>query len=145
MSSMMQDSVVSKAHEVFKAHYIEVSYDEEKNIIIYKWLGRISDEDAKTGMLKILDIIKKTKSQNLVADLTAFLGGSVNIAKWVNDEWSQMIYDAGLRNVAVKLPESAFGGFSNTVALGLKFVSLMKVEKFVSLADAYSWIEKNSK
>ncbi len=141
---MIQDNAVGKFREIFKTAYLEVKHDEKNNIIIYKWIGRINDEDAKTGMLKILEIIKRNKTPNLVADLTAFLGGSVNTAKWVNEEWSQMIYNAGLRNVAVKLPESAFGGFSNTVALGLKFVSLLNVEKFITLEDAYHWIEKNN-
>lgn len=128
--------------EKYKAPYLEVLHNAENNVIIYKWIGRISDQDARNGMNKILNIIKETKAQDLVADLTAFTGGSVETAKWVNDEWGQMLVNVGLKNVAVKLPESAFGGFSNTVALGPKFVSLLHVEKFVSIDDVYRWIEK---
>lgn len=142
---MIQGNSISRVREVYIAPHLEVYRDEEKNIIIYKWNGRINDVDGKNGMLKILEIIKKHRAKALVADLTSFLGGSVTIGKWVNEEWSQMLYDAGLRNVAIKLPESAFGGFSNTVALGLKFVSLLNVEKFVSSDEAYHWIDQNNK
>ncbi|WKN30797.1 STAS/SEC14 domain-containing protein [Porifericola rhodea] len=126
----------------YKAAYLEITHDEQKNVVFYKWIGRISDEDARKGMDQILDVIKSTQSVDLVADLTAFTGGSVEIAKWVNEHWSDMLVAAGLKNVAVKLPESAFGGFSNTVALGPKFVSLINVEKFVSNEDVYAWIEQ---
>src|SRR5687768_6610877 len=114
----------------FKTSYIEVNYNEKRKIVEYKWIGRISDGDAKTGMAKLLDIIKTTKSKNLLADITSFQGGSVETAKWVNDIWSKQLVEAGLKNVAVNVPLSAFGEFSNKLALGEKFVSLLKVEKF---------------
>lgn len=142
---MIQENLISRTREIFVAPHLEIYREEAKNIIIYKWKGRISDEDGKNGMLKVLEIIKKHKAKALIADLTTFMGGSVAIGKWVNEEWSQMLYDAGLRNVAVRLPESAFGGFSNTVALGLKFVSLLHVEKFISFDEAYLWIDQNNK
>lgn len=134
--------IKERVNEKYKTPYLEVLHNEEKNVIIYKWIGRISDQDARNGMTKILNIIRDAKAEDLVADLTAFTGGSVETAKWVNEEWSQLLVKAGLKHVAVKLPESAFGGFSNTVALGPKFVSLLKVEKFVSLDDVYRWIEE---
>lgn len=141
---MIQESLMVKAQEVYKAPYIEVYRNVEKNIITYKWIGKIHDVDGKNGMLIILELIKKHKVKGLIADLTSFLGGSVKIGKWINEEWSQMLYDAGLRNVAVRLPLSVFDDFSNTVALGLKFVSLLKVEKFIGIEDAYHWIGRNS-
>jgi hypothetical protein len=140
-------SVLTKENNLitkFQTSYLEVNYNEKRKIVAYKWIGHIMETEAKTGMAKILDIIKETKSKNLLADITSFKGGSVDTAKWVNDVWSQQLVNAGLRNVAVNVPLSAFGEFSNKIALGEKFISLLKVEKFTSLDEAYSWFEKNA-
>ena len=128
----------------FKTSYLEVNYNSIHQVVEYKWIGHIKDADAKTGMNKITEIIKQMKAKNLLADISAFKGGSVDAAKWVNDVWSDHLVNAGLKNVAVNVPANAFGEFSNKLALGEKFVSLLKVEKFQSFDQAYIWFEKHA-
>ena len=70
-----------------------------------------------------------------------FKGGTVETAKWVGEVISEKMKAAGVEKVAVAIPESAFGEFSNRIALGEKFVSLLNVEKFTSAKDAYAWFD----
>ena len=117
--------------------YVEV--DRLNKVLLYQWKGHILDGEARKGFVEIVDLIKKNNVVNLIADLFKFKGGTVETAKWVNDQYSLMLKDAGIKKVATTIPESAFGEFSNRIALGDKTVTLLKVEKFTSTEDAYNW------
>lgn len=117
--------------------YVEV--DQENSVLLYQWKGHILDDEAKEGFLQIIELIKEHEIQNLIADLFKFKGGTVETAKWVNDTYSELLKGAGIKKVATTIPESAFGEFSNRLALGAKTVTLLKVEKFTNTPDAYKW------
>ena len=120
--------------------YAEI--DLEKNVLMYQWKGHILDDEAKNGFSDILNLAKKHKLSQIIADISQFKGGTVKTAKWVDEHYSEMLKGAGVKKVAVVVPESSFGEFSNSVALGQKFVSLLEVEKFPSMPAAYNWFEK---
>jgi hypothetical protein len=128
----------------FKASYIEVVYNSQDKAVEYKWIGFIKEDDAKVGLQKILETIKEKKAINLIADIKEFKGGTVETAKWVNEVWSDQLVAAGLKNVAITVPENIFGEFSNKVALGEKFVKNLKVEKFSSVVQARAWLKSLS-
>lgn len=119
--------------------YVEV--DASNSVLLYQWKGHILDDEAKAGFTQIIDLIKKNHITNVIADLFKFKGGTVETAKWVSDVISEKMKAAGVEKLAVTVPESAFGEFSNRIALGEKFVSLLKVEKFTSAKDAYAWFD----
>lgn len=117
--------------------YVEV--DRTNQVLLYQWKGHILDAEAKEGFTLIVNLIKANRVSNLIADLFKFKGGSVETAKWVNETYSDMLKNAGIKKVATIVPESAFGEFSNRLALGPKTVSLLEVEKFTSAQEAYNW------
>ena len=117
--------------------YVEV--DKAHRVLLYQWRGHILDGEAKDGFSRIIELIKTHKVNNIIADLFKFKGGTVETAKWVNETYSGMLKNAGIEKVATTIPESAFGEFSNRLALGEKTVTLLKVEKFTSAQDAYQW------
>ena len=119
-----------------------VEVDEPNSVLLYQWKGHILDDEAKKGFLQIIDLIKLHKVRNVIADLFKFKGGTVETAKWVNDTYSELLRDAGVKKVATTIPESAFGEFSNRLALGAKTVTLLEVEKFTSTQDAYKWFSQ---
>ncbi len=124
-----------------KLPHLEVSYHPDQKTVEYKWIGFITAQQAKSGMDQISAIIKQTRVRKLVADISQFKGGAVESAKYVNDTWSEQLKQIGITHVAVNVPENVFGDFSNRMALGEKTVSLLKVEKFTSLEDAYEWFD----
>ena len=119
--------------------YVEV--DTSNSVLLYQWKGHILDDEAKAGFLQIIDLIKKNRITNVVADLFKFKGGTVETAKWVGEVISEKMKAAGVEKVAITVPESAFGEFSNRIVLGEKFVSLLNVEKFTNDKDAYAWFD----
>ena len=134
METIIQTSVVSINNPKL---YAEV--DRNNSVLLYQWKGHIMDDEAKEGFLSLTKLIKEHNLVNLLADITKFKGGTIATAKWVNTQWSEMVKEAGIKKVGVLVPESAFGEFSNQVALGEKFVSLLEVEKFNDISDAYAW------
>lgn len=129
---------------IFDAPYVEVYMNKEESTLVYKWIGHVKDEDALKGMNLITENIRKHSLKNMIADLNEFKGGSVNTAKWVNDVWSENLKAAGLKKLAVNVPVSVFGDFSNKLALGTKTVSLLEVNKFTTFADAYTWFKQSN-
>ncbi len=119
--------------------YVEI--DASSKVLLYQWKGHILDDEAKAGFLQIIDLIERNRITNVVADLFKFKGGTVETAKWVGEVISEKMKAAGVEKVAVAIPESAFGEFSNRIALGEKFASLLNVEKFTSAKDAYAWFD----
>ena len=142
MSVIVKENIQETATS-FIAPYVEAKYNAQHQVVEYKWIGHVKDQEAYTAFEKILNLCKKHKAKNIIADVTAFQGGSVQAAKWSNDVWSQQLADAGIKKLAVNLPKSAFGEFSLKISLGEKFLAVMKVEKFTSLEQAYSWFAKN--
>lgn len=140
----MNTSVIAETGKaIFDAPYVVVYINKEESTLIYKWMGHIKDEDALKGMNLITENIRTHSLKNMIADITEFKGGSVNTAKWVNEVWSEQLQAAGLQKLAVNVPASAFGDFSNKLALGAKTVSLLKVSKFITFADAFAWFKQN--
>jgi hypothetical protein len=121
-----------------------VAYNAVQKTVEYKWIGFISAQQAKAGMDQINAIIKETRASNLLADVSQFKGGAVESAKYVNEVWCEQLKRLGITHVAVNVPESAFGDFSNRMALGERTVTLLKVEKFVSHEDAYKWFNRQN-
>lgn len=135
----MNTTVLNDAQVTIDAPKLYIEVDPFKSILFYQWKGHILDSEAKAGFAQILDLIKKHRVTNLVADLFKFKGGTVETAKWANDVLSERLRDAGIKKVAVTVPESAFGEFSSRIALGEKFVSVLPVEKFTNAKDARAW------
>jgi hypothetical protein len=119
--------------------YVEI--DTSSKVLLYQWKGHILDDEARAGFTQIVELVKKNRITNVVADLFKFKGATVETAKWVGEVISEKMKSAGVEKVAVTVPESAFGEFSNRIVLGEKFVSLLNVEKFTNAKDAYAWFE----
>lgn len=133
-TTILNDVLVTIDHDKL---YVEV--DPLNHVLLYQWKGHILDGETKEGYQQILKLIKKHQITYLIADLYKFKGGMVETGKWVNETLSELLKSAGIQKVATTLPESAFGEFSNRIALGDKTVSLLKVEKFTNTKDAYQW------
>lgn len=128
---------------IFESPYLKVSVNLEEGALIYKWIGHIQEADAKKGMNLITDNISKHSFTNMLADLSEFKGGSINIARWVNEVWSESLKEAGLQKLAINIPTGAFADFSHKISLGAKTVSLLEVNKVTSYEDAYSWFKQS--
>jgi hypothetical protein len=142
MSATVKENVQETATS-FVAPYIEAKYNAQHQVVEYKWIGHVKDQDAHIAFEKILNLCKNHKAKYIIADVTAFQGGSVQAAKWSNDVWSVQLSEAGVKKIAVNLPKSIFGEFSLKISLGEKFLTVMDVQKFTSLEQAYLWFAKN--
>ena len=132
-------TILKESHIAIDSPKLYVEVDQANRVLLYQWKGHILDGEARSGFTQIVELIRKHKVNNLIADLFKFKGGTVETAKWVNESYSSMLRDAGIKKVATTIPESAFGEFSNRIALGDKTVALLEVEKFTSAHDACNW------
>ncbi len=125
---------------VFQLPFIEVKYLAEIHTLEYQWKGFIKNNDALLAMRKITALVKEKNASALLADLTAFGGGSSETSQWVDAVWSPDLHLAGIRHLAIVVPVSIFADFTNKVALGVNTLSLFNIQKFKSVEEAYHWI-----
>lgn len=140
MSETLPTEYHGASEEFFIEPYLEARVDNELKAIVYKWKGYIRDEEAMTGMRRLLDMVKQSKAVNLLADLTAFAGGSVEMAKWIDRIWSAQLKEAGVKNLAIILPISSVGEYTNTLALGPHAAQNLNSKLFDSEQKAAEWL-----
>src|SRR5688500_9024554 len=102
MSATVKENIQETATS-FVAPYIEAKYNAQHQVVEYKWIGHVKDQDAHIAFEKILNLCKNHKAKYIIADVTAFQGGSVQAAKWSNDVWSVQLAEAGVKKIAVNL------------------------------------------
>lgn len=100
----------------------------------------MQEDEARLFFEKILLYASQTGSRNLIADLSEFKGAHMNLAKYVNHIWSKQLAQTGIRRVAMTLPVSKFGAFSNRIASGPEVQANLITKEFESLDDAVRWI-----
>ncbi len=135
----MTTTILNDVQVAIDTPKLNVEVDVSNSVLLYQWNGHILDDEARAGFNQIVDLVKKHQITNLIADLFKFKGAPVETAKWVNDVLTEKLKAAGVKKVAVTLPESAFGEFSNRIAMGEKGMSLFDIEKFTTAKDAYVW------
>lgn len=110
--------------------------------LFYKLSGYIEEPEADTLFTRVLEEIEKTKVLKLVADLTDFKGGSLILAKYMNQVWIQKLANAGIIRIAFTKPRSRFGQFTNKIATEGNVNTLLQFKEFKDLNAAFNWIEK---
>lgn len=125
---------------IFKCDYLEVRHNAEHTTVEYKWIGFVNDEKSRAGMTKITEAIVKYKTPYLLADLWEFKGGTPETAKYVQEVWIEDIKKAGVKKIALNVPESIFGEISSQKALGDKGSKYFQMEKFTTYEQVYNWL-----
>ncbi len=118
-----------------------VRFDVSKKIIEEIYKNYSTPDEIKEMKLKEVELIAKYGITTYLSQMLKFQGTIPALQDWVKNEWTKMIYDAGIRNIAMVLPTDVYAIFALQNAMKSEIISLMRVEKFTSYEKALIWCE----
>jgi hypothetical protein len=133
---MENATIIGLDHKVVRHEYIP-----SKGYVFSCWTGEWADEKTMFEVVtKQAEVVRDNRCPYLLVDSTGYRGSTPKFQKWVNEVWSQMAYDYGLRHFAVVVPKDVFGSITIKQAFGEKLSSLINAQIFPDLKEAENWL-----
>ena len=136
----MQGTIDSPIH--YENNFIRIKYLAEKNYIEEVWKDFGEDEEIKTAKNKLTEMLKSTKVNAYLSDLTSFKGASPENQLWVRNIWFPEAYKAGLRIIAFLVMEDVFANFTVETAISGDYAKKITLHKFMTYEEAEKWIKE---
>jgi|GEM_PF-197503 len=135
-------SEVSKPALVIKKPFLEVSYDERNNVLIYKWIGFLTYDKRIEGIKDITNAIVRYQLPYLFADVLSFLGGSSDILTYIENIWIKKLTDIGIRKIGLIAPDNyIFDKSSQKSVFGETGTGHLKTMT-ATLENLYNWLKE---
>lgn len=93
---------------IFNKPYVEISFDEETQVLIARWIGFLKTDDLKTGCTELINFIKKNNIKNHLSDHTRLKILSKEAQEYLGGTWFPEVAGLGLRKVAVLVSDDVF-------------------------------------
>jgi hypothetical protein len=98
------------------AHYdtshLTVEYDESMDAVVMDWHDFAQGEDYRSGLDNGLELVKRKKARNWLADLREMGTVSEDDQEWSNTDWFPRAMGTSLSNMAIIKPESVVADMS---------------------------------
>lgn len=130
---------------LYQDPFLLIKHVPEQETLFYKLSGYLEEPEGNIFFRKVLEEIEATKARKLVADLAEFKGGSITLAKYIDQVWTYKLANAGVIRIAFTNPRSKFGKFTNKVATGSQANMLLELRGFKNLNAAFDWVEQEEK
>lgn len=88
--------------------YVTLSYESEKKCLVQTWKKFCTTEEYKLGQEKSLELVVAKGCTALICDTTNAGMLKADATQWAGEVLVPMLKKAGINNVEVVLPESAF-------------------------------------
>lgn len=113
----------------FDAPHATVSWDNATKCVHVEWKGFVHGEMVTTVLNNALDLFRTKETDRWLADTRKLKVFSDEDSRWVNEDWFPRAIQAGVRRMALLVPESVLA------QMALK--RLMQKVKDVELETAY--------
>ncbi|NHN30152.1 hypothetical protein [Paenibacillus agricola] len=122
----------------------QVSWNEELQAVKVEWKGFADGEELQRIMLKAIELLATRKSGKLLMDSSKASVVKAEDRAWIAQEFVTKAYDAGLRFMAMTIPEKTVAKLS----LG-RIVSNFddlpyKAKNFSEITEATEWLSVSS-
>lgn len=107
----------------------QVSWNEELQAVKVEWKGFSHGEELQRIMLKAIELLATRKSGKILMDSSNASAIKAEDSAWIDQEFVTKAYDAGLRFMAMTLPE--------------KTVAKLSIRRMVSNFDGLPYMSKN--
>ncbi len=127
--------------KVLNNDYVNVEYNDQTEVITLTWLDNPTSEEIRTGLNAGRDFVKENSLKKWIGD-TKLLGaiGDEDL-DWINNSWFPTLLEAGIRKMAVIIPENVFGQMCVEDIMGTVDTSTGFVSRyFDNVEDATTWI-----
>ena len=78
---------------IFNKPYVEISFDEETQVLIARWIGFLKTDDLKTGCAELVNFIKKNNIKNHLSDHTRLKILSKEAQEFLGGTWFPEVAD----------------------------------------------------
>jgi hypothetical protein len=118
----------------------KIEVDEDRDSVIYTRKGYASGEKFRRGSNAIIEFLRDNDFSKMVIDLSGMPSHTDEDKKWVQQEWTPKVLDAGITRVTVVHPPSVIAEMNlEQIMSGIEVPS---VETFItdSRPEALEWI-----
>lgn len=124
----------------FDAPYGTIYWDEVTECVHVEWKGFVHGEMLKTVLNTELDLFKTKDTDRWLADMRHIKVFDEEDSRWVNEVWFPRAIEAGVRRMALPVPESVLAQMSlKRLMQRVKEVYLEKAY-FRTLEEAKAWL-----
>jgi len=138
MFSDYQKNIDTPIH--FENNSLRIKYNQQRSFVEFTFKTFIKDEALKSALLRLVEMTKHTLTKKLLFNAKNFSGASAQTNRWLNEVWAVEAHKIGVENIAVVMPNSAFGVFSLKQCFGTNFLNAFKMFKSDKIFDAESWL-----
>lgn len=125
---------------LFETDYVKVEFNSDKNYIFVVWKKFANDNEQVMFREKLLEMIKKTKTNSYITDNRKLYGTTENVQKWIRDRWFPAAYEAGLRNVATVETSDKYAQFAINKIMEGEIFKTLNTKHFKTITEAENWI-----
>ncbi|HYF02632.1 MAG TPA: hypothetical protein VEC36_04605 [Patescibacteria group bacterium] len=125
--------------------FARVTFERDVPAVMIQWLSYATSQQFRTAIKKELEayehFLREHKKLHWIAETTRMIGVGHEDIEWVASELNPRMYKAGLRYMAVVLPQSAFAKMSVDDYVQFTDQKQIEIRNFGNLSDAKSWLK----
>ena len=129
----------------FETDYIKISWDSELQAVVSEWIGYLGGGTGKTQIshTKIAELLTQHTAKKWLSDTRSLKVTDQADQDWIAEVGQKLLVRAGLRYVAIVLPQSAIANLSlNRILKRIEDFDL-ELSNHATLEEAKFWL--NSK
>ena len=121
--------------------FVKVEYDKQTEIISLTWLVTPTSEEIRIGLNAGRDFVKDNNVTKWIGDTTHLGVIADEDLEWINTKWFPTLLQAGIKKMAVILPNNVFGQMNVEDIMGTVDTSTgFESRYFDGIEDATNWI-----
>lgn len=126
----------------FDAPYATVYWDEATKCVHVEWKGFVHGDMVKRTLNTALDLFKTKKTDRWLADMRKVKVFGEEDSRWVNEDWFPRAIQAGVRRMALPVPESVLAQMSLQRLMRNVNEGDLETAYFGSVEEAKAWLAK---
>lgn len=134
--------MITTSKAVFTDKCAEISFDDENNIIVSKWMGFLNLETTKKGCDAMVSFVSKNRVTKNLSDQSTLKVLSKEVQGYLVSEAFPALDKAGLRKLAVLVSEDVFAKATvENVNTATKMGNIL-VKTFNTRRDCIEWLNE---
>lgn len=121
-----------------------VHWDESAKCVHLEWKGFVHGEKGQTALLTALDFFKTKSTDRWLADTRKLKVVSEEDQRWVNEIWFPMAISAGVRRMAIIVPESVLAQMSIRRLMSKVKDEDLETAYFSSVEEGKAWLREGA-
>lgn len=124
----------------FDSPYGTIHWDDEVRCVHLEWKGFAHGEMIQRVLNSALDLFRTKHTDRWIADTRKMRVLSPEDSQWVNEDWIPRAIQAGVRRIAVAVPESVLAQMSLRRLKGKGEGDNVEMAYFATLEEAKEWL-----